>query len=416
MENEKTFEQAIELVVEAAQVLPTEKVSIMDAVGRVIAVDIPASFNIPYFDNSAMDGYALIAEDVADAIPETPVSLKVTGTIPAGQRSERKLQRGEAIKIMTGSPLPPGADTVIKVEHTDAGAETVKIFHTAARGRNVRYAAEDVQQGETVITRGEVLRPGHIGMLAANGLPMVNVHRRPIVAILTTGDEIIDLDGRYEPGKIYSSNSYSLFSQVIEAGAVPRLVGIARDSYEDTVRHLDRCRDADLVVSSGGISAGDYDFIKVATRKLDFETIFYKCRIRPGYPTYFGRFGGKPFFGLPGNPVSSMIIFEQFARPYLLKQAGRTRIFRPTVKARLTHDIRKKAGRMHFVRASLEKDGAGFKVGVPVSQGSGILKSMLVSNAVILFPIDCDILAAGAMVTVQILVEELFRDELPPTC
>lgn len=396
-------DEALDKILSHVQPLGFEKVSLLDALGRVIAEDIFAKRNIPPLDNSAMDGYALRSEDVRQASQDHPVRLVVIEDLPAGFISTKTVERGKAVRIMTGAPIPKGADTVVPVEVTKKEDGSVLIFKATGVGENIRESGEDVKQGDCVISKGDIVRPAEVGMLASVGRSFVSVYQKPLVAILCTGDELVDVDGDLDGFKIISSNSYTLGAQVKDCGAIPLQLGIARDRKEEIEEKLRQGIRADVLISSAGVSVGDYDFVKDVMKQLGMEMVFWKVAMRPGQPLAFGRIGEKPVFGLPGNPVSSMISFEQFVRPSLLKMMGCRRIFRPLVEAILKEEIKKIVGRRYFVRGfvSLEKDQ--YVVTTTGEQGSGILRSMVKANGLIVIPEDREIARAGEKVKVQLL-------------
>lgn len=398
-----TVEEALDQILSHIQPLGFEKVSLLEALGRVIAEDIYADRDIPPLDNSGMDGYAVRSEDLQNASSDHPVRLEVIEDLPAGFLSKKKVQKGQAIRIMTGAPIPKGADTVVPVEDTEQDDRFVLIHTILPRDENIRKAGEDVKKGERVISKGDLIRPSEVGMLASVRRSFVSVFQRPLVAILCTGEELVDLDGNMDEVKIVSSNSYTLAAQVKDCGAIPIQLGIARDrkqEIEDRLRHGIR---ADVLIASAGVSVGDYDFVKDALKDLGMEMIFWKVAMKPGKPLAFGKIEGKPVFGLPGNPVSSMVSFEQFVRPSLLKMMGHRQLFRPVIEAVLKEDIQKKPGRRHFIRASVSFERDHYAVRVTGAQGSGILRSMVKANGFIVIPEDCERVRAGESVKVQLL-------------
>lgn len=396
-------DEALDKILSNVLPLGFEKVSLLDALGRVIAEDVYAKRNIPPLDNSGMDGYALRSEDVGSASQDHPVRLVVIEDLPAGFISTKTVEQGKSIRIMTGAPIPKGADTVVPVEVTKQEDGFVLIFRGAGPGENIRKSGEDVRQGDRVISNGDRVRPAEVGMLASVGRSFVSVYQRPLVAILCTGDELVDVDGDLDGVKIISSNSYTLAAQVKDCGAIPLQLGIARDRKDEIEEKLRQGIRADVLISSAGVSVGDYDFVKDVMKHLGMEMIFWKVAMRPGQPLAFGTMGGKPVFGLPGNPVSSMISFEQFVRPSLLKMMGRRQIFRPLIEAILKEEIKKMAGRRYFIRGlvSFEKDQ--YVVTTTGEQGSGILRSMVRANGLIVIPEDQEIARAGEKVKVQLL-------------
>ncbi|MGZ3559540.1 MAG: molybdopterin molybdotransferase MoeA [Thermodesulfobacteriota bacterium] len=402
-----TVDKALDKILSHIHPLGFEKVSLLDALGRVIGEDVYARRDIPPLDNSAMDGYALRSVDVREASPDRPLQLEVIEDLPAGYISAKKLEKGKAIRIMTGAPVPKGADTVIPVEETKKENGSVLIFRAATSGENIRKSGEDVKKGDRVISEGDKVRPAEVGMLASVGRSFVSVYQRPLVAILCTGDELVDVDGDLDEVKIVSSNSYTLGAQVKDSGAIPLQLGIARDRKEEIEEKLRQGIRADVLISSAGVSVGDYDFVKDVMKRLGMEMVFWKVAMRPGAPLAFGIIGEKPVFGLPGNPVSSMISFEQFVRPSLLKMMGNRKLFRPAVEAVLKEDIKKMAGKRYFIRGSVSFEKNQYFVTSTGEQGSGILRSMVRANGLIVIPEEQEIVRAGERVKVQLLDRNL---------
>ena len=305
---------------------------------------------------------------------------------------------------MTGAPLPEGADAVVKVEDTISDKDGVSISVPLAHGENVRYAGEDVKAGNLIIGTGALLRPSEVGMLASLGRSFVKVYRRPLVAIISTGDELVDIDAAAtSPGRIVSSNSYSLAAQVMECGGVPFQLGIAKDTREDLTEKFRAALRADVIISSAGVSVGDYDFVKEVMEDIGITIEFWQISQRPGKPMAFGFKEDVPVFGLPGNPVSSMITFEQYVRPAILKMTGHRNIFRRTVCATLTQSIRKKRGLRYFFRSQVKSEADGFVVEITGEQGSGILSSMVHANGIMVIPEDVEFVRAGEGVMVQLI-------------
>jgi len=396
-------DEALNKLLSHIQPLGLEKVSLLDALGRVIGKDIVAPRDIPPYDNSGMDGYAVRYEDIRDASERNPLRLEVIEDLRAGFFSEKIVQKGQAIRIMTGAPIPRGADAVVPVEETERGDNFVIILRSASKGRYIRRAGEDIKKGDLAISAGDVIRPSEIGMLASMGKSFISVYQRPSVAILCTGEELVDVGESLNGAKIVSSNSYTLAAQVKECGAIPVQLGIAKDQKDEIKEKILQGLWADVFISSAGVSVGDYDFVRDVLKEIGVDLIFWRVAMKPGKPVAFWMFKGKPIFSLPGNPVSSMVTFEQFVRPSLLKMMGHRQLFRPVIEAVLKEEIRKEPGKRHFVRAivSFEKDGYWATTTGP--QGSGILKSMLKANGLIIVPEDCEILRAGEKVKVQLL-------------
>ncbi len=408
-----TVEKALKGILDSITPLGLEKATLLDALNRVIGEDICASRDIPPKDNSAMDGYALKTQETEGASADKPVILTVIENIRAGYPPRKAPAPGEASKIMTGAFVPEGTDAVVRLEDTKQEGNRVEIFEEAETGLNIRYRGEDVKAGELVIPRGDIVRPAEMGMLASVGRLSIMIHQRPTVAVLATGDELVDIDGDISGDKIISSNSYSLAGQIMASGAVPLRVGIARDTKKDLLEKFKAALRADIIVSSAGISVGDFDFVKDVMEEMGATIEFKSVAQRPGKPLTFGSMDGKPLFGLPGNPVSSMIAFEQYVRPAILKMMGHKRLFRRTIKAELTEDIKKKQGLRYFIRALIQCDGAKMTVATTGEQGSGILKSMVMANGIIIIPEDLTLVKKGSLVTVQLMDDSFELTEKP---
>ncbi len=399
-----SVDEARDLILSRIPVLPSEEVALLDALYRVLDEDVYSDSDIPPFDNSAMDGYAVRAEDVAGASADNPVVLDVLEDLAAGYVAERSVRKGAAIRIMTGAPMPKGADSVVKVEETERSDGSVKVFKAVKGGENVRFAGEDVKEGELVLGKGKLLGPGDIGMLASIGKASVRAIRRPTVAVISTGDELVDIGEPLAPGKIRNSNAYSIGAQVLEAGAIPLMVGIARDARDDLVEKIEKGLQADVLVTSGGISVGDYDLVKRVLAELG-EIVLWKVAMKPGKPLAFGTVRGKPLFGLPGYPTSSMVSFEQFVRPAILKMSGRSDLKRPEIEVVLDERVIKKPGRRHFLRAVLEKRDGEVRASLTSSQKSGSLKPMTVANALLVIPEEVTVVEPGERVIAQLIRE-----------
>jgi len=395
--------EAITTILKEIAVLGTERIAITGALGRVLAEDISAPFNIPPLDNSAMDGYAVRFSDIRGATAQNPAKLKILGDIPAGYSASKPINPGETYRIMTGAPVPAGADTVVMQEDTQVRGEVVEILQECPCGSHIRRAGEDLAAGDRVVTGGQLLGPAHIGVLASIKKTLVTVYQRPRVAIISTGDELVDVDEELSDGKIVSSNSYSLLALALDSGASPVALGIARDTREALREKFAAALHADMIISSGGVSVGDYDFVKDVMQDLGIEMKFWKVAMRPGNPLAFGVIGGKPAFGLPGNPVSVMVSFEQFVRPSLRKMSGHKKLFRPVIEATAQEDVATRQGRQYFIRCRVLKTEAGYAATTTGEQGSGILMSMAKATGLMIVPADRAGVKAGDKVTVQIL-------------
>jgi len=396
-------EEALDIVLESVKSMDAGKAVIIDSFGRTLAEDIQSGCNIPVFDYSAMDGYAVRAADLKGAASEKGIILKVVGEFRAGGDTSARVEKGQAVRIMTGAPIPQGADAVVMVEDTKMDGGNVEVFKEAGEGDNIRLSGEDIKKGDLVMSKGTLLREGHVGMLAALGIPEVKVASRPKVAILATGDEVISIDEDIKPGKVRNSNAYSLHTQVLSCGGVPINKGVARDDIEGLKAKLQSCLDCDIIITSGGVSMGDYDYVKDVMIDMGMELKFWKVAMRPGKPNLFGIINGKPFFGLPGNPVSTMIGFEVFVRPAIIKMLGRMNDDRREVEAVLEEDIKKKKGLKFFIRAQTRWQDGGYVTRTTGPQGSGILSSMAKADSLIILPEDEELVKQGEKVLVRLL-------------
>jgi len=393
------FAEARSLILANVAPLGTERVHLLEAAGRVLAEPIVAPWEMPRWDNSAMDGYAVRAEDCA-----APATLAITGYLPAGGTAEGlEVTAGTAVKIMTGAPIPSGCDAVVPFEETEEEAGRVHIRGAVACRDHIRFQGEDIRRGELVLPAGTLLRPPEINLLASFGQAFVPVHRRPRVAILSTGDELVELGETAGPGQIVNSNALSLAAAVREAGGEPLLLGIARDNRESHREKLAEGLKADALITSAGVSAGDRDLVRDVLGELGVEQLFWKVDIKPGRPTAFGRRGAKPVFSLPGNPVSTMITFEMFVRPALLQMQGHAEVIRPTVRATLREPAKKKAGRVHFLRVQVRAAEAGLVASSAGDQNTGILRTMVRANGIAILPAERESVAGGEQVDVLLL-------------
>lgn len=395
-----SYEQARQIILENITPAGVEQAELVDAIGRVLVEDVVAPWDMPLWDNSAMDGYALRSADCN----EIPCKLKVTGYIPAGARGDGiEVKPGCAVKIMTGAPIPTGADAVVPIEETEeTSGEQVAVQAPVIMHQHIRFRGEDVRAAQTVITAGTILRAPEISMLASLGRGRVPVFLRPVVAILSTGDELIEVGRTPGAGEIINSNTLALAAAVREAGGIPRIIGIARDNLES---HRERLREGlkgDMLVTSAGVSAGDRDLVRVVLEELGVKQIFWKVGIKPGKPTAFGVKEGKPVFSLPGNPVSSLMTFEAFVRPALLRMMGQRQVLRPTFRAVLRDDIKnRESDRTTLLRIRLEREGDRFYAAPSGKQQTGLLKTMVNSAAIAVIPPGRGFMAAGEEVDVH---------------
>jgi molybdopterin molybdotransferase len=368
-----------------------------------------------------MDGYAVRRADLAGAGAGSPVELAVAYEVAAGGRALRALGAGEAARIFTGAPLPEGADAVVRQEDTRAGSgQRVGFLVEPAPREHVRDAGEDIDVGDAVLEAGALIRPAEIGLLASLGRSVIAVHRRARVAILSGGDELVEVDGDISGGRIVSSNSYTLAAHCRALGADPLYLGISRDRPESVEQQFRAALHADCIVSSAGVSVGDHDHVRPVLEKLGCRLEFWGVQMKPGYPLAFGRFEasgaarGPLVFGLPGNPVSASVTFDQFVRPALLHMMGHMRCFRPTLEVRLSETLRKKPGRLHFVRVKLERgDDGQWWARATGNQSSGVMRSLALADGLLIFPLEASELAEGECATVQILDDAFFAAEQP---
>lgn len=413
-----SVEEARSRILEMFQPLESERKPILEALGQVLAEDVSSPMSIPPLANSAMDGYAVQSSDITGATPDTPTSLRIIGQVAAGQLPQNEVVPGTAVRIMTGGPIPPGADTVVPFEDTDeydlkssgmglSDIAEIKVNIGASEGSNVRPAGQDISKGQTVLKKGMLLRPSEIGVLASVGRDMVEVVRRPVVAVIATGDELLEPGGPIAPGKIYDSNSYSVAAAVLRYGGVPLFLGIARDNLESMNAKLEEGLDADLLLTSAGVSRGDYDIVKdlLASRG---KVAFWSVRMRPAKPLAFGVFprpGGRlvPHVGLPGNPVSALVAFEELVRPAILRMLGRTDLEKPTIRAELEEDVVNTDGRRVFARVVVTRRDGRYYACLTGDQGSGVLTSMALANGLAICPEDVPRMKAGEVVDVQML-------------
>jgi molybdopterin molybdotransferase len=393
-----SVEEAIEQILARIVPVETERVDLMAALGRVLAEPVVSRRVIPPWPNSSMDGYALRAADA-----QAPgAAFRVVARIATGAVPSRRIGPGEAARIFTGAPMPPGADSVIPQEDVKADGDRVVIARPVKPGDFVRPAGEDVRTGDRVLEPGRVVGPPEIGMLATLGYPWVQVFRRPRVAILSTGDELAELGSEPGGGQIPNTNSYTLMAQVIETGCEPLNLGVARDRREDIETRLGWGRSADVLLSSAGVSVGEYDFVKEAFEALGATLHLWKVSMRPGKPITFGSLNGRPVFGLPGNPVSAMVTYELFVRPALRKMAGHARLTRPSVQAEALAPIPNPGARRGYLRVTLTPHNGGYGARLTGEQGSSILKSMVLADGLAVVPPDTTI-ETGAPVEVILL-------------
>ena len=391
-----------------------EHVPLIDSLGRILASDIVSPIDIPQRDNSAMDGYAVRSEDVRG---NCPVELHVIDEIPAGAVPDKPIGKGQCSRIFTGAPIPTGADGVTRQEYATRISDTVvRIDKDSDASGNIRPAGEDLRRAAVVMSSGTELKPAHLGLLASVARDLVPVYRRPRIGVMTSGDEIADLDEKeaiLNGSKIGSSNTYTLLSAIAQAGGMPVPLGIAKDDPEDIRARMSLSADLDMLVTSGGVSVGEHDHLKNVFEDLGGELKFWRIKMRPGKPVAFGVLNGCPWIGLPGNPVSTMVTFELLVRPAIRKMLGLTNPYRGTVPVRISEAYRSGTSRRDFVRATVEQRDGVLTASVTGSQGSGILTSMAKANALVIVPSEMQEVAAGETLQAILLDGSDFVEDAP---
>jgi molybdopterin molybdotransferase len=395
-------------ILECVHKLDIESVGLERSTGRVLAYDVRANRDLPPYDVSAMDGYAVRSADLA----KIPAMLEVIEDIKAGDLPAKTVQTGQCARIMTGAPVPQGADAVIRVEETRPSTKNLVQINAAVKpGNDVRLRGEGMRNGDVVLTAGTEITPGVTGVLATVKQSQVQVYRHPRVAILSTGNELEDIDDPVDPNKIPNSNSYALMAQLQALGIEPDLLGIARDEPAELEEYLQRGLRFDVLLVSGGTSVGVHDYVRPIIESLGVEMKFWRVAMKPGHPVAFGVTAHTRFFGLPGNPVSSMVCFEQFVAPALRRMMGHQRLFRRTIAARMTHSIKHQPGRTEFVRVTLAKEASGYAATSTGAQGSGMLLSMAMADGLLVIPAESTGLSADSEVTVQLLEGTMYQDD-----
>lgn len=398
---------AQQCILQHSATLGVESVKLEKSLGRVLAEEVRANRDHPPYDVSAMDGYAVRAADLTDM----PALLAIVEDIKAGAMPTMAVLSGQCARIMTGAPIPRGADTVIRVENTQAlSAGMVQINQPAVLGTDIRLRGENLRTGEVALNTGMEIIPGVLGILAMVKRAEVLAHRRPRVAILSSGDELEGLDEPFDPQKIPDANSYTLLAQVQALGIEPTLLGIARDDPLELSQYLMRGLEFDVLLVSGGTSVGVYDFVRPTIEALGIHMHFWRVAIRPGHPIAFGTTPSTRVFCLPGNPVSSMVCFEQFVAPALRSMMGHPRIYRRTIPARLAHAVKHRPGRTELIRVTLSRDQYDYVAEATGTQGSGVLLSMAHADGLLIVPSNSTGLGAGDEVSVQLLDGTSFQD------
>lgn len=394
------WEQALKLILDNTRVLPPRTVRLEETAACVLAEAVRANVGLPLFSSSARDGFALRSEDVR----AVPVSLKLKGTIQAGQAAQERVSKGEAVKIMTGAPLPQGADAVVMVEDSEERDGSILVRKRVEKGENVRLLGEEIKRGQVALPKGAVLNPPSIGFLAALECRRVRVYRRPRVSLLVTGNELIPAGKSLKPGEIWESNSLLLKLALAEIHLQPVCLGIARDDRNEFHERIERgLRASDVLLISGGISVREYDLVQDVLREEKVRKIFWRVAVKPGKPMFFGMNSKRSVFGLPGNPVSSLLSYLEFVRPALLKMMGRSDVFLPEKEAVLEEKIVKRPGRLHFVRGIYEEKQGSIRVKSSGLQDSHVLESFSRANCLILLDRDRTEFAKGSSVRIQLL-------------
>jgi molybdopterin molybdotransferase len=396
-----SFDDARRTILASVAPAPPECVPLLEAAGRVLAEEIVAPWNMPFCDNSAMDGFAVRSADCV-----APARLKITGYLPAGAAVEHALEPGCAIRIMTGAPIPPGCDAVVAVEETEESGGEVFIRAAVKPRQQIRFTGEDVAAGDRILSAGAVLHPPAISLLASLGRAQVAVSGRPRVAILSTGDELIELGEPIAQGKVVNSNAYSLAASVQGIGALPLILGIARDEPGHLREKLIEGFQADALITSAGVSAGDRDYVRDVLCELEVRLLFHEVKVKPGGPTAFGLKNGKPIFALSGNPVATMVIFEELVRPALLKMMGHRRVLKAPVRAILQEPLQKKPGKVQLFRVRLERFEGGYRAYSAGDQNTGILTTMLRADGLAILPAEATSFAPGDELSVHPLSGE----------
>lgn len=400
---------AQECILQTSLTLGVETVKLEEALGRVLAEDIRANRDLPPYDVSAMDGFAVRSTDLGGA----STVLEIVEDIKAGDMPGKTMQPGQCARIMTGAPMPQGADAVIRVEDTQPqSGRNVQIMRAVKPGNDIRPQGENMRNGDVVLNAGMEITPGVIGVLATVKAAQMQVYRRPRVAILSTGNELEGMNEPVDPNKIPDANSYALLAQVQALGVQPVLLGIARDDPDELTQYLQRGLEYDVLLVSGGTSVGVHDYVRPTMEKLGVEMKFWRVAIRPGHPLAFGKTSATMVFGLPGNPVSSMVCFEEFVAPALRSMMGNTRLYRRTVGARLAHAIKIRPGRTEFVRVQLTRDTTGYVATATGTQSSGVLLSMAKADGLLVISSSSSGAEAGELVTVQLLDGTTFQNEV----
>lgn len=404
MKENITLEDAQNMILEIIEPTGIEYIGIHDSLNRVTAMNIMAKENVPPFNRSPLDGYAFKAKDTENADANNPVVLEVIEEIPAGYEAKKRVDSGTAIKVMTGAPIPDGADAVIKYEDIDREGKNIKIYQKFQAQKNISIAGEDILVGDTIADKGMVITPPLIGLFASQGICSIPVFKMPSVAIISTGDELLDISESLRPGKIHSSNCHCIAEYCKEIAVQPKHLGIARDRKEEVAELIEQgLKEADLIVTTGGASVGDYDVIIDALKHIEAEILFWKINIKPGSPSLAAVKDGKIILGLSGNPASALVVFQLLGIPLIKKMRGQSDYTHEVIKAKLMDDFKKKSPKRRFLRGKLVFDSGNTNVLLTGAQGNGILSSMIGCNVLVDIPAGSEALSAGEDVIVKIV-------------
>lgn len=400
-----SVDQAKELILSRAKkTVKTEIIRLTDCYNRILSHDIISNRDIPDLDNSAMDGYAVMSSDTLTATDKKPVILKILSEIQAGgDYLQSPLTSGNAIRIMTGAHIPPGADAVIPFEDTEETGDKVRVFRPVSECEYIRFAGEDVKNGHTILFAGTRIDSIHIGQIASANLTEVSVFKKPAVSVISSGNEIVPPGSADISGKTINSNAYVIVNEVMKSGGNPEYMGIARDTFDDINNIVEASLGADIIISSGGVSMGMYDFIPEVLKKLGAEIVFHTLAMKPGKPVLFAIIRDKLFFGLPGNPASAYVAFMEFVRPALLKMSGASHYEKPVIKAILDEEISKQAGRKHFIRGTFKLINGHFHVRSAGTQSSGVLSTIASANCLIILAEDTTAAEKNSYVDIQLI-------------
>lgn len=400
------LEHANDILMSKIEIKETEKVSILDSLGRILGCDLVASINVPGFNRSPLDGYAVKAKDTEGASKDNPVTLEVIGLAAAGETFKGEAKSGKAIRIMTGAVIPNGYDTIIKKEDTDDGVDSVEIYASSKAYENFVNIGEDVTKGEKIISKGTKINPGTIGMCAALGIREVEVFKKPVIGVVSTGSELKDITEDLEEGKIYNSNLYSITASLIQNNCIPINLGIAGDTIDEIAKqfekNIDKC---DMIISTGGASVGDYDLIQKVYEKIGAETLFWRLKLKPGTPALAAHYRDKLLIGLSGNPGAALITFEILTKPIIRKMSGLKNFMKKSITGVMMDDFSKTSSQRRFMRVNIQIDREKIEVYLSGKQNPGVLKSMITCNGLVDIAPNSPPLKIGDKVDVMLLDE-----------